>query len=179
MQDNQNKQLRSQLLQVHLVGIKFSGASCTKPSGCSSIILRVCNINGARYVVSNDIPFCRLRSWDWAKPHNLRVYSLNDHKPLNIIPLQVVQQNRNKVYHSLHRLPSGCALTFERALQAAGMEGIPTRYNHSVSDDQWSASRLARQAWDMALHPHSKAYKTAAATARPGLLGRILAFVGL
>ena len=160
----QNKDLCSRLLQVRLVGIKFSGATAPGQTDSSTFILRVCNINGDRYVVSNDVPYCRLRIWDWAKSRNLRVYSLNDKKMLNVIPLHVVQQNRDKV---------------DRALQAAGIEGIPSRYNHTVSEDQWRDSRQAQRAWDKVLHPHSYVCKPAVSVARPGLLRRILRFVGL
>jgi transcriptional regulator with AAA-type ATPase domain len=85
----QNKDLCSRLLQVRLVGIKFSGATDLGQTDSSTFILRVCNINGDRYVVSNDVPYCRLRIWDWAKSRNLRVYSLNDKKMLNVIPLHL------------------------------------------------------------------------------------------
>jgi hypothetical protein len=175
----QNKDLCSRLLQVRLVGIKFSGATDLGQTDSSTFILRVCNINGDRYVVSNDVPYCRLRIWDWAKSRNLRVYSLNDKKMLNVIPLHVVQQNRDKVYQSLRRLSEGCVFTFDRALQAAGIEGIPSRYNHTVSEDQWRDSRQAQRAWDKVFHPHSDVCKPAVSVARPGLIRRILRFVGL
>ena len=175
----QNKELRSQLLQVRLVGIKFSGATDLDLPGDSTFILRVCNINGDRYVVSNDVPFCRLRSWDWAKCRNLRVYSLTDNKMLNVIPLHVVQQNREKVYQKLKLLAPGCVFTFDRALQAAGVEGIPSKYNHSVSEDQWRDSRQAQRDWDKLFHPRSCVSKTPVPPTRPSLMRRILAFVGL
>ena len=188
MQKEENKDLRSQLLQVRLVGIKFSGATDSGEPGGSTFIIRVCNINGERYVVSNDIPHCRLRRWDWAKPRNLRVYSLNDNMMLNVIPLQVVQQNREKVYQNLRKLPPSCVFTFDRAMQAAGFEAIPSRYNHTVSEEQWRDGRQAQQAWNRVFHPYSFICKTTERQAepavspepgRPGILRRILAFIGL
>jgi len=182
MQEKGNKDLRSQLLQVRMVGVKFSGATDTGESGGSTFILRVCNINGERYVVCNDVPHCWLRSWDWAQPHNLRVYSVNDGRMMNIIPLRVILQNHEKVYQSLRRLSPGCVFTFDRAMQAAGYEGLPSRYNHTMSEEQWRNSRQAQQAWDQVFHPHTYVCSSPICKPeqeRPGLLRRILAFIGL
>lgn len=193
MQNNPNNDLRSQLLRVRLVGIKFSGATDTPQPVGATYILRVCNINGDRYVVSNDVPHCRLRYWDWAKPRNLRVYSLVDHKPLNLIPLHVIQQNREKVYQSLRRRSSSCVFTFDRALQAAAINTIPSRYNHTATPDDLHASYLAQQAWDrLTSHPRSSAPKApspspapasspapAPSPSRPSLFSRFISFLRL
>lgn len=194
MQEQENKDLRSQLLQVRLVGVKFSGATDTPQPVGATYILRVCNINGDRYVVCNDVPHCDLRRWDWAQPRNLRVYSASDYRMMNIIPLRVILQNREKVYQSLRRRSSSCVFTFDRAMQAASYDGIPSRYNHTVSPDDFHASYLAQLALDKAQHPHSAAYKTsscpstppavpapsqAPAPSRPSLFSRFISFLRL